>query len=472
MMWKNIYAKTLLAFFVCLTPVSLIGCNRALINNDRSTYNSTQQVDNQNTINTEINELDKSIDAFIREIQAHKDEDKQSFKSDNLQNANQKIQNISIAIQNIRQAPSVKLPENSGELLNNIQERIKNIKKVIEPLINGLSRESVGQVQENLGIFKVANRNNKDYGKLGNQNKGKISNYLSENKNNLIRDIDRLFGNDINSQVKSLNQQVKELKEQSKNNNTLNFIAWTSLILSFLSLLLFATLLLEREGFSALSNKFKDKKDEKKPDEISTLSPDTLSINRPETSNDVENKKNNSEQYSGTDILSDKPSNDTNQSPENKTVYPSQEQHQKQQDVSNQFSQDYTGQPSNLQTSIPDLLAAYNNNPGSLSLKAIVVNLTEESIDVHRLGSRQKAIFEAKKAGSYWILQEGRTDYLVPKKHFTFNEYQYKTAQALFQCQGYQPSSRQKFHVIKPARVTPISQEKWQLEEMGILKFY
>ncbi|MDZ8236288.1 MAG: hypothetical protein RMZ69_03775 [Nostoc sp. ChiQUE01a] len=494
MIWKNIYAKTLLAFFVCLTPVSLAGCNQAPINNDSYNDNSNQQADVQNNINREIDELDKSIDILIREIQAQKDEDKESFKLDNLQNVSQKIQKISTDIQNIYQTQSVKLPENSEKLLNNIQERIENIKKIIEPLINGLNKNSVGQVQEHLGIFKVADRNGKkkDYGTLGDATKGKISNYLTQNKNNLIQDIDRLLGNDINSQVRTLSQQVKELQEQSKNNNKPSLIELTSLILSFISLLLFATLLLERGGFSALSNMFQNRRNEEKSDKISNTPADSSSFDPSQISNnknqikntsnneehklhsriiELENKINRLQQFI-TKILEDQESTGIQKTLKNQTNHLLEESRQQNQQGSNQFLQYPTEQPSNLQISVPNLLAAYNNDPGSLFSKATEVNVTEESIDDKRLGSGDKAILEAKKAGSYWILKEGKTDYLVPKKHLTFNQHQYKTAQALFQCQGYQPSFRQKFHVLKPARVTPIYGDKWQLEEMGSLEFY
>ncbi|MDZ8024844.1 MAG: hypothetical protein RMX97_09200 [Nostoc sp. DedQUE11] len=479
MIWKNIYAKTLLAFFVCLTPVSLAGCNQAPINNDSYNDNSNQQADVQNNINTEIDELDKSIDILIREIQAQKDEDKESFKLDNLQNVQQKIQKISTEIQNIRQAASLKLPENSEELLNNIQERIENIKKIIEPLINGLNQESVGLLQENLGIFKATDKNNQYYGKLGKQTKSKISIYLTENKNNLIQDIDRLLGNDINSQVRSLNQQVKELKEQFKNNNKPGFLEWISV-----SSLLIVVILLT-------TNRLKNRKKKEKSNKTSNTPPDSSSLHQSERSNDespINNrnyveyqglysqiiqleKKINKLQQIITDILQVQESTDINKTFE-KTVHPSQESRQQNQQVSNQFLQDSIEQPDNLQISAPNLLVAYNNDPGSLYSKATEVNVTEESIDENRLGSGDKAILEAKKAGSYWILKEGKTDYLVPKKHLTFNQHQYKTAQTLFQCQGYQPSFRQKFRVLKPARVTSISGDKWQLEEMGSLEFY
>ncbi|MDZ8024845.1 MAG: hypothetical protein RMX97_09205 [Nostoc sp. DedQUE11] len=118
-----------------------------------------------------------------------------------------------------------------------------------------------------------------------------------------------------------------------------------------------------------------------------------------------------------------------------------------------------------------DILIIYNRDPSSLSSKVIEVIVTEESIDELRLGSGQKIIFETKKAGAYWILKQKNIHYLVPKKHLTFHHHQYKTAEALFQFQGYKPFLRQKFWVIKAARVTCIYGDKWQLEEKGILEF-
>ncbi|GGA57884.1 hypothetical protein [Okeania sp. KiyG1] len=127
----------------------------------------------------------------------------------------------------------------------------------------------------------------------------------------------------------------------------------------------------------------------------------------------------------------------------------------------------FTVQYSGLQ-----LISTYQQNPRLLSRNAIEVSETEQSINQRRLGGGQGAILQKNRRGSYWILNEGGIDYMVPKNYFKVNEYTSETVANLFECQGYQPEYSG-FKLIKPARVSAISiGETWQLVERGVLQFY
>ncbi|NEP84305.1 MAG: hypothetical protein F6K39_43040, partial [Okeania sp. SIO3B3] len=110
--------------------------------------------------------------------------------------------------------------------------------------------------------------------------------------------------------------------------------------------------------------------------------------------------------------------------------------------------------------------------PRLLSKSAIEVSETDQSIDQRRLGGGQGAILHKHRKGNYWILNEGGTDYMVPKNNIKINEYSLETVTNLFECQGYQPEYSG-FKLIKPAMVSSVSRgEIWQLVEPGVLQFY
>ena len=106
-----------------------------------------------------------------------------------------------------------------------------------------------------------------------------------------------------------------------------------------------------------------------------------------------------------------------------------------------------------------------------LSQNAITVSAATESIDNSRLGVG-KPVLEKQRRGSYWILKQGGSQYLVPSDTIKINEYSIDTLKNLFECQGVNSEgSKGKFELLKPAKVSSIGEEKWQLSELGKLKF-
>ncbi|MCL2935157.1 MAG: zinc ribbon domain-containing protein [Trichodesmium sp. MAG_R02] len=106
-----------------------------------------------------------------------------------------------------------------------------------------------------------------------------------------------------------------------------------------------------------------------------------------------------------------------------------------------------------------------------LSQNAITVSAATESIDNSRLGIG-KSVLEKKRRGNYWILKQGSSQYLVPSDTININEYSMDTLKKLFECQGVNSEgSKGKFELLKPAKVSSIGEEKWQLSEPGKLEF-
>ena len=107
----------------------------------------------------------------------------------------------------------------------------------------------------------------------------------------------------------------------------------------------------------------------------------------------------------------------------------------------------------------------------NLSKNAIRVSPTIESLDNSRLGIG-KSVLEKQRRGNYWILKQGGSQYLVPSDTININEYNIDTLKNLFECQGgNREGSKGKFELLKPAKVSSIGEEKWQLSELGKLKF-
>ena len=118
------------------------------------------------------------------------------------------------------------------------------------------------------------------------------------------------------------------------------------------------------------------------------------------------------------------------------------------------------------------LISTYQQNPRLLLKNAIEVSEADESIDQRRMGGGQGVILQKARRGNYWILNEGGTDYMVPKDNIKINEYNLETVRNLFECQGYR-SGYSGFQLIKAAIVSSVSRgEVWQLVEPGVLKFY
>lgn len=115
----------------------------------------------------------------------------------------------------------------------------------------------------------------------------------------------------------------------------------------------------------------------------------------------------------------------------------------------------------------PSWVSQYNTNLSALrTLVTQIEEVTEtnESLNARRL-RKQAAIFQKKPRGSYWIIYEGNSTYLVPKPGLKVNEHIYSSLSTLFTCIGYEKGAKNDFQLIQPANVLPISGgQEWQFQ--------
>jgi hypothetical protein len=118
-----------------------------------------------------------------------------------------------------------------------------------------------------------------------------------------------------------------------------------------------------------------------------------------------------------------------------------------------------------------ELVLDYNKNPNFLSKIATEVLETEDSIIQRRKGNSESLVFENNRWGNYWIINKGGLNYLLPRGNLKITKNNYEKLEGLFECYGYQPELSIKFQLIKPSRISLISENKWQILELGIVQF-
>ncbi|MDJ0581741.1 hypothetical protein [Crocosphaera sp.] len=117
------------------------------------------------------------------------------------------------------------------------------------------------------------------------------------------------------------------------------------------------------------------------------------------------------------------------------------------------------------------LVERYNEERESLD-NADQVSETEPSSSDRRLGKSTIVILEKKRRGNFSIVEQEGITYLIPSNNLRINEFNVKTVEIVFECQGYQPNLSSGFKLLQPAIVTETNDGKnWQLQQLGILQF-
>jgi hypothetical protein len=120
---------------------------------------------------------------------------------------------------------------------------------------------------------------------------------------------------------------------------------------------------------------------------------------------------------------------------------------------------------------ISQLVATYNQDKTSLSNEAIAtVAETQESLNQKRLGNNDTVTLENTSQKKYCIIEEDNDYYLIPHAKIKIDEYNIKTLESLFDCIHF-TSEYSSFQLVKPAKVSSLDSELWQLEEKGKLEF-
>jgi hypothetical protein len=120
-----------------------------------------------------------------------------------------------------------------------------------------------------------------------------------------------------------------------------------------------------------------------------------------------------------------------------------------------------------------NLVEEYNKTsdriPESITNKATYVRMDRDQL-ASRRDVNYPPVLSAKPSGNFLVVVIADTSYLVPNKKVYFDEYAYKTALALYDCQGYSDHYT-RMELIRPAVVAKTADNEWTLAYKGILKF-
>ena len=121
---------------------------------------------------------------------------------------------------------------------------------------------------------------------------------------------------------------------------------------------------------------------------------------------------------------------------------------------------------------ISQFVETYNQDKNSIADKAkAMVAETQESLNRRRSGSSDIVTLENTTQKKYCIIEEDSDYYLIPHAKIKIDEYNRTTLESLFDCTNF-TSEYSDFQLVKPAKVSQLSSETWELEEKGQLDFY
>ncbi len=120
---------------------------------------------------------------------------------------------------------------------------------------------------------------------------------------------------------------------------------------------------------------------------------------------------------------------------------------------------------------VSQFVDTYNQDRNSISEKAkFMVAETQASLNQRRSGSSDTVTLENTSQKKYCIIEEDSDNYLVPHAKIKFDDFNKSTLESLFYCTNF-TSDYSDFQLVKPAKVSQIDLETWQLEEKGKLDF-
>jgi hypothetical protein len=121
---------------------------------------------------------------------------------------------------------------------------------------------------------------------------------------------------------------------------------------------------------------------------------------------------------------------------------------------------------------ISQFVETYNKDKNSLADKAkAMVAETQASLNQRRSGNSDTVTLENTTQKKYWIIEEDNEYYLIPHAQIKFDEFNIKTLESLFDCTNFTVESSY-FQLVKPAKVSKLSSETWQLNKKGKLEFF
>ncbi len=113
---------------------------------------------------------------------------------------------------------------------------------------------------------------------------------------------------------------------------------------------------------------------------------------------------------------------------------------------------------------IDQLIQTYNTSP--VNLQGVGVSETQESFNQRRSGLNVPVTVTQASNPSLYIVQDS---YLVPRPGSKVTSHMLNTIEAVFDCYNFRSGAP--FQLIEPAIVSPLSNNQWQLNQRGKLKF-
>jgi hypothetical protein len=119
-------------------------------------------------------------------------------------------------------------------------------------------------------------------------------------------------------------------------------------------------------------------------------------------------------------------------------------------------------------------LDVYRQSPDNFKNQYAPKAVSEDADNLQKRwsGDQQEIILGVERQGNYWLFNEGSAIYLIPSPKLKVNDKNMRTVGSLFDCNNYIPGS-QNMTVVRPAIVSsqPGANERWKLEQKGVLEF-
>ncbi|MCZ8160143.1 MAG: hypothetical protein O9275_05220 [Microcystis sp. LE19-196.1B] len=452
-------------------------------------------------------DIDKAFDELKKEQQKFLDalkgaitiNDKKKLEIIKSDAVSTKIENLQTKIKEYRQNQLSKLQGEEKttieKILGDIDSSLEEIsQKVINPFEEGFNRDSIENVQKNLGFFETRNISPDNYGNFGKTTVEEITKFLQDKQKSLEYDIQKL--NSLDSD-RSLPKSIVDFKKEFLIVATLALLAsgiyWLKFRRKSNSNFFILKLLTNRQNpNNKWFNKFNlwtrniHKDDQEKNINDASNQVDIQSVNN----NQIEDNNNfyekipqntaDNDQISTEEIRKLKKRIEDLESCLQETENVEVREQTEQTDVTtwqpSELPDSQTSpspEPSNSNSSNSSNssgLDSYHSDSRPSSL--IEVYPTEESLANRLRGSREPTILESKRRGIYGVYLDGNYHCLVPSQYFRINQNNYKSVEDLFECQNYDPNYSDSYTVIRPAVVYPLADGKtWQLQLRGILEF-
>ena len=504
-MKKVSYAK--LALSLLLASSVLVGCGKgtnsvsAQIN--PSSQPSPASVEKSPQLQSDI---DKAFDELKKEQQKFLDAlkgaitDKKKLEIIKSDAVSTKIENLQTKIQEYRQN---QLPKLQGEekttiekILGDIDSTLDEIfQKVINPFEEGFNRDSIADVQKNLGFFKAQKIDPQYYSNLGKTTVEEITKFIQDKQKLLEYDIQKL--NSLDSD-RSLPKSIVDFEKEF-----LIVVATLALLASGIYWLKFRRksnsnffilklLTNQQNPNNKWFNKFNlwtrntHKDDQEKNINDASNQVDIQSVNN----NQIEDNNNfyekipqntaDNDQISTEEIRKLKKRIEDLESCLQETENVEVREQTEQTDVTtwqpSELPDSQTSpspEPSNSNSSNSSNssgLDSYHSDSRPSSL--IEVSPTEESLANCLRGNSEPIVLENKRRGHYEVYFDGNYHCLVPSQNFRINQNNYQIVKTLFECRNYDPNFSDGHILIHHAVVYPLADGKtWQLQLRGVLRF-